>query len=593
MTTPIGIAITNAGIAALTAANGTYPIVIASMALTATPFVLSPTMVAVPGAFKTISAVGGGAVDDATIHLVALDNSSDAYTVTGFGLLLDDGTLFAAYTQADPLVAKVAASTLWFAHDIVLSNGNAGSISFGPANFTNPPAGTDLAGIIEIATQAEVDAGLDEQRAVTPKTLAARIEGVIPLTRNISTAGLATGGGSLEADRTITVAAANNAEAIAGTVTTKAMTPASTKAALDAAIAAVVNGAPGALDQLSELAAAMGNDPNFATTMINQLAGKAALAGAAFTGNISAPQIVTTSQGLGRNVWIGDDAWLGDCNLDNTVSVMGQQDATSGYFKFGSNANRLGVTAGGPLRWGTNVIWHAGNMGSGGGLDADKLDGQEGAWYADIPARLGYTPAASGRSIATTGLATGGGNMSADRTITVQAASAGDVSAGTATDRAVTPASLAGRTIATSGLATGGGNLAADRTISVVAASGADVAAGTATDRAVTPAALAGLAKNLSPNGYCTLPGGLIIQWVQHRTTYTYEAVVPITFPVAFPNAALAVSLTGYTELPSNVRDLWPQLQNGAIATGCSVQLQSDDSDDSRVDGFDLIVLGY
>ncbi|EBM1635247.1 hypothetical protein DVD06_22055 [Salmonella enterica] len=39
-------------------------------------------------------------------------------------------------------------------------------------------------------------------------------------------------------------------------------------------IAAMVDSAPAALDTLNELAAALGNDPNFATTMINALAGK-------------------------------------------------------------------------------------------------------------------------------------------------------------------------------------------------------------------------------------------------------------------------------------------------------------------------------
>ncbi|EHS9716359.1 phage tail protein [Salmonella enterica] len=39
-------------------------------------------------------------------------------------------------------------------------------------------------------------------------------------------------------------------------------------------VAAIVDSAPAALDTLNELAAALGNDPNFATTMINALAGK-------------------------------------------------------------------------------------------------------------------------------------------------------------------------------------------------------------------------------------------------------------------------------------------------------------------------------
>lgn len=45
-----------------------------------------------------------------------------------------------------------------------------------------------------------------------------------------------------------------------------------------AAAAALINAAPGALDTLDELAAAMGDDANFATTMTNALAGKEATA---------------------------------------------------------------------------------------------------------------------------------------------------------------------------------------------------------------------------------------------------------------------------------------------------------------------------
>lgn len=47
-----------------------------------------------------------------------------------------------------------------------------------------------------------------------------------------------------------------------------------TQAELDAAINALINGAPGALNTLQELAAAVGNDPNFATNVTNTLATK-------------------------------------------------------------------------------------------------------------------------------------------------------------------------------------------------------------------------------------------------------------------------------------------------------------------------------
>ncbi|EEZ6200530.1 TPA: phage tail protein [Escherichia coli] len=47
-----------------------------------------------------------------------------------------------------------------------------------------------------------------------------------------------------------------------------------TTAFVKSAIAAMVGSAPAALDTLNELAAALGNDPNFATTMLNALSGK-------------------------------------------------------------------------------------------------------------------------------------------------------------------------------------------------------------------------------------------------------------------------------------------------------------------------------
>lgn len=52
---------------------------------------------------------------------------------------------------------------------------------------------------------------------------------------------------------------------------------AKTDAEIKAATAALIDSAPGVLDTLNELAAALGDDPNFATTISNSLAGKAPL----------------------------------------------------------------------------------------------------------------------------------------------------------------------------------------------------------------------------------------------------------------------------------------------------------------------------
>lgn len=67
-----------------------------------------------------------------------------------------------------------------------------------------------------------------------------------------------------------TVEFATNAETVTGASTTLATHP----AGVAAAIAALVDAAPGTLDTLNELAAALGDDPNFATTISTNLAGK-------------------------------------------------------------------------------------------------------------------------------------------------------------------------------------------------------------------------------------------------------------------------------------------------------------------------------
>lgn len=89
----------------------------------------------------------------------------------------------------------------------------------------------------------------------------------------------------------------------------------STTAYVDAAIAALINGSPGALDTLKELADALGDDASFATTMTNALALKAPLASPVLTGNPTAPtpavddndtSIATTAFVLGQGSGSGD-----------------------------------------------------------------------------------------------------------------------------------------------------------------------------------------------------------------------------------------------------------------------------------------------
>jgi hypothetical protein len=128
---------------------------------------------------------------------------------------------------------------------------------------TTPANNTDLGGMLIGNNQMEpgqVDNALRELMAhiaayrdslTTSWTAAFATKAPIGMT--ISTAGLATGGGDLSANRTITVPAASQAEAQAGTDNSKAMTP----LRVAQAIAALGAGGPSDIASITGLQAAL------------------------------------------------------------------------------------------------------------------------------------------------------------------------------------------------------------------------------------------------------------------------------------------------------------------------------------------------
>ncbi|WP_089705106.1 phage tail protein [Escherichia coli] len=108
-----------------------------------------------------------------------------------------------------------------------------------------------------------------------------------------------------------------------------------TTAFVKSAIAAMVGSAPAALDTLNELAAALGNDPNFATTMLNALAGKQPLDNTLT--NLSGKDVagLLTYLGLGeaakRNVGTGANQIPDMGSFTLSVSGTGYQKLPSGF----------------------------------------------------------------------------------------------------------------------------------------------------------------------------------------------------------------------------------------------------------------------
>ncbi|ECB6303655.1 phage tail protein [Salmonella enterica subsp. enterica serovar Durham] len=153
-----------------------------------------------------------------------------------------------------------------------------------------------------------------------------------------------------------------NSPALSGTPTTPTApkgtnnTQIASTAYVMAAIAALVDSSPDALNTLNELAAALGNDPNFATTMTNALAGKqpkdatlTALAGLAtaadrfpyFTGNDVASLATLTK--VGRDI-------LAKSTVAAVIEYLGLQETVN---KAGNAVQRSGDKMTGELKIGT------------------------------------------------------------------------------------------------------------------------------------------------------------------------------------------------------------------------------------------------
>jgi hypothetical protein len=254
--TPLVFTVTNAGLALLNRAQlgQAVDLTVAKVALSSRNFVVAPTLTDLPDEVRRLDTVTGADVGDNVTHMVVRDNDAIGYDVRGVGIILANGTLFAAYAQPALLVQKSPAASLNLVIDIAMSNVVSAALTFGNANFLYPPATTDTKGVVELATDAEADAGTPGPLAITARQLKRAIDAVLDMVsealegfsrRTIFGAGLVSGGGDLTANRTLTVTAATGAETRAGTRLDLAVTPAGLAAAGADYVVAQDLGSPG------------------------------------------------------------------------------------------------------------------------------------------------------------------------------------------------------------------------------------------------------------------------------------------------------------------------------------------------------------
>ncbi|GLY60990.1 hypothetical protein Pcaca05_18470 [Pectobacterium carotovorum subsp. carotovorum] len=214
--------------------------------------------------------------------------------------------------------------------------------------------------------------------------------------------------------------APKNSPALTGTPTapTTAQTANNTQIATTAfvksAIAALVNGSPATLDTLQELANALGNDPNFSTTVLNKLAQKLEKEQngadipdkAKFMANVGLKSAATRAVGAGVNdipdITVGDTRYLGKTATAVAATKLVVARTINGVaFDGSANISLTPANVGALPAAGTAVA--ATKLGTARTINGIAFDGT--ANISLTPANVGALPAA-GTAVAATKLGT-------------------------------------------------------------------------------------------------------------------------------------------------------------------------------------------
>ncbi|EIN0513896.1 phage tail protein [Escherichia coli] len=222
-----------------------------------------------PESYKPQLAEGSGRTQ--TVRMVLITSSTDNIT-----LKIDPAVVLATrkYVDDKALELKVYADDQMAKHLAAPDPHSQYAPKASPTFTGTPKAPTPAAGnnTTQVATTAFVQAALTALINGTPATLDTlkEIAAAINNDPNFSTT----------INNALALKAPLSSPALTGTPTAPTAaqsvnnTQIATTAFVKSAIAGMVGSAPAALDTLNELAAALGNDPNFATTMLNALAGK-------------------------------------------------------------------------------------------------------------------------------------------------------------------------------------------------------------------------------------------------------------------------------------------------------------------------------
>ncbi len=222
-----------------------------------------------PESYKPQLAEGSGRTQ--TVRMVLITSSTDNIT-----LKIDPAVVLATrkYVDDKALELKVYVDDQMAKHLAAADPHSQYAPKASPIFTGTPKAPTPAAGnnTTQLATTAFVQAALTALINGAPATLDTLKEIAVAINNDPKF--------STTINNALALKAPLSSPALTGTPTAPTAaqsvnnTQIATTAFVKSAIAAMVGSAPAALDTLNELAAALGNDPNFATTMLNALAGK-------------------------------------------------------------------------------------------------------------------------------------------------------------------------------------------------------------------------------------------------------------------------------------------------------------------------------
>ena len=222
-----------------------------------------------PESYKPQLAEGSGRTQ--TVRMVLITSSTDNIT-----LKIDPAVVLATrkYVDDKALELKVYADDQMAKHLAAPDPHSQYAPKESPTFTGTPKAPTPAAGnnTTQLATTAFVQAALTALINGAPATLDTLKEIAVAINNDPKF--------STTINNALALKAPLSSPALTGTPTAPTAaqsvnnTQIATTAFVKSAIAGMVGSAPAALDTLNELAAALGNDPNFATTKLNALAGK-------------------------------------------------------------------------------------------------------------------------------------------------------------------------------------------------------------------------------------------------------------------------------------------------------------------------------